>query len=88
MSWFGCHLGRSWTRDLGVTADLHEARFLMRDSPLTPGETRISARTFPSDGTKMLVCLLKKQKVKHDKSEIKESAREAKAYLPRSRFEA
>jgi hypothetical protein len=55
-------LDAAGARDLGVTADLREARFLMGDSPLTPRERRISARTFPSDGTKMLVCALKKQK--------------------------
>jgi hypothetical protein len=78
-------LDAAGARDLDLTADLREARFLKGDSPLTPRARRISARSFPSDGTKMLVCVLKKQKVKHDKSEVKEPAREAKAYLPRSR---
>jgi hypothetical protein len=55
-------LDAAGARDLGLTADLREARFLIGDSPLTLRARRISARTFPSDGTKMLVCVLKKQK--------------------------
>lgn len=42
-------------RGLGVTADFFRgARFFMGVSPLTPRARRMSASSFPSDGTKML----------------------------------